>query len=181
VAQLEKANLRSQLVDLRASEDATVLTMAPVSVGSVMQSGDKFLTLVPVSAPLELETAMSGDEAGYVHTGDPVMIKFETFQFTRYGGAEGVVRSISPDSFTSGADDRTRAGVLNSGGATSAAPAYYRANITMDKITLHDTPLGFHVAPGMPVEADIKVGSRTIMGYLLGRVLPPMMEGMREP
>ena len=51
----------------------------------------------------------------------------------------------------------------------------------MDAVKLHDTPAGFHVVPGMPVTADIKVGQRTVMTYLLGRVLPVAYDGMREP
>ena len=46
---------------------------------------------------------------------------------------------------------------------------------------LHDVPAGFHIVPGMPVTADIKVGKRTVLAYLLGRILPVMSEGMREP
>ena len=37
---------------------------------------------------------------------------------------------------------------------------------------LHDVPAGFRVIPGMPVTADIKVGKRTVLGYLLGLILP---------
>jgi HlyD family secretion protein len=71
-ASVEKANLRNKLVELRAVTDATVLTMANVSVGSVMQPGDKFFTLVPTNAPMEIETALVGSESGFVHLGDPV-------------------------------------------------------------------------------------------------------------
>ncbi len=60
-------------------------------------------------------------------------------------------------------------------------PAFYRSRITLDAIKLHDTPTGFHLVPGMPVTADIKVGKRTMMLYLLGRFLPVAMDGMREP
>src|SRR5207248_7483366 len=42
---LRKASLRHELVELRAEQDAIVLTVAKVSVGSVMQSGDQFITL----------------------------------------------------------------------------------------------------------------------------------------
>jgi HlyD family secretion protein len=35
--------------------------------------------------------------------------------------------------------------------------------------------------PGMPVTVDIKIGMRTVMQYILGRILPVMKEGMREP
>jgi HlyD family secretion protein len=52
--QASKNNLRHQLVDLRAPQDAIVLSIAKVSVGTVMQSGAEFITMVPVDAPLEV-------------------------------------------------------------------------------------------------------------------------------
>jgi hemolysin D len=182
-ASVEKADLRNRLVELRADTDATVLTQASkVSVGSVMQSGDQFLTLVPLDAPLEIEAALEGDSAGYVHVGDRVTVKFNTFPFTQYGGAEGTVRAISPDSFTTQQDDRTRAGVSTTqGGSLASEASYYRVNVALDKITLHDTPKGFHVTPGLPVVADVMVGKRTVLSYIFHRALPVAMDGMREP
>jgi hemolysin D len=180
-ANVEKADLRDKMVELVTPEDATVLTVASVSVGSVMQPGDKFFTLVPLNAPLELETALPGAEAGYVHLGDPVTIKFDTFPYTQYGGAKGVVRAISADSFTNDADDRTKAGVVNTPGSTTNGDSYYRLNATIDHVDLHDTPPGFHVAAGMPVSADIMVGKRTVLSYIMSRTLPIFMDGMREP
>ena len=65
---------------------------------------------------------------------------------------------------------------------TSAnAEPFYRARITVKREGLHDVPAGFRVIPGMPVTADIKVGKRTVLSYLLGRVIPYAREGMREP
>ena len=69
------------------------------SVGSVLQSGEQFFTLVPVDAPLEIEANVLGQDNGFVHTGDPVSIKFDSFPYIQYGMAEGTVRTISPDSF----------------------------------------------------------------------------------
>ena len=180
-ASAEKSDLRNRMVELRAPTDATVLTEAPVSVGSVMQAGEKFMTLVPLNAPLELETALVGSEAGYVHLGDPVTIKFDTFPFTQYGGAKGKVSNISPDSFTNQADDRTRAGIVNQAGSTTSGGSYYRMNVSVDTVDLHDTPHGFHIAPGMPVTADVLVGKRTVFSYIMSRTLPVFMDGMREP
>jgi HlyD family secretion protein len=42
-------------------------------------------------------------------------------------------------------------------------------------------PAGFRLMPGMPVTADIKVGKRTVLAYLLERIIPVTKEGMREP
>jgi len=60
--ELNKAQLRRELVELRADKDATVLTIAKVSVGSVLQSGDQFITLVPLDAPLQVEGKIAGPE-----------------------------------------------------------------------------------------------------------------------
>jgi hemolysin D len=46
---------------------------------------------------------------------------------------------------------------------------------------LHDLPTGFHLTPGMPVAVDIKVGTRTVIQYLLSRVIPATTQCMREP
>jgi HlyD family secretion protein len=92
--------------------------------------------------------------------------------------AEGSVRIVSPDSFT--AQDEAR-------NPTSAVPVptnsdpFYRARIAIDRVAIHDVPGGFRVTPGMPVTADIKVGKRTVLSYLLGRMMPLAQEGMREP
>ena len=177
--QLKKAALRRQLVELRAPEDAIVLTVAKVSVGSVLQTGSQFITLVPASAPLLVEANAAGSDAGFLRVGDPVAVKFDTFPFTQYGDAEGVVKVISPDSFTQ--SDPANPLSDQPHDPVPGGRVFYRVRISLDQIKLHGVPEGFKLAPGMPVTADIKVGRRTILNYLLGRVLPVASEGMREP
>jgi HlyD family secretion protein len=176
---LNKAQLRKQLVELRADRDSTVLTVAKVSVGSVLQSGQQFITLVPADAPLEVEANISGRDDGFINVGDPVSVKFDTFPFIQYGLAYGTVRTVSADSFTAQDEQRNPTGMVPVS-ANSSEP-YYRARIAIDRVELHGTPPDFHLMPGMPVTADIKVGKRTVMQYLLGRALPIASEGMREP
>jgi HlyD family secretion protein len=157
-----------------------VLSVNHASVGSVLQSGTEFITLVPADAPLEVESNISGRDDGFVHVGDPVAVKFDTFPFTQYGLARGTVRTISADSFTAQdqAKGRTEGAVPVSPNSTEP---YYKARVAIDKVELHNVPEGFHLVPGMPVTADIKVGKRTMLNYLLGRILPTVQTGMREP
>jgi hemolysin D len=179
-----KAQLRRQLVELRAEQDATVLTVGRgISTGSVLTAGQQFITLVPANAPLEVETNIPGSEDGYVHVGDSVAIKFDTFPYTQYGMAHGVVRIVSPDSFNSQDEQRNPSGSvpLPSAGMGSTGGVWYRARVSLDQINLHDTPVGFHLIPGMPITADVLVGKRTLLQYFLSRVLPITQEGMREP
>ena len=129
---LNKAQLRKQLVELRAERDATVLTVAKVSVGSVLQSGQQFITLVPADAPLEVEANISGRDDGFVHVGDPVAIKFDTFPFIQYGLAYGTVRTISADSFTAQDDQRNPTGAVPLPG--NSMEPFYRARVAIDRV-----------------------------------------------
>jgi HlyD family secretion protein len=178
--QLNKNQLRQQLVELRADTDATVLTISKVSVGSVLTAGQQFITLVPTNAPLEVEANIPGNEDGHVNVGDPVDIKFETFTYSRYGMAHGVVRVVSPDSFTAQDEQRNPTGSVPLPQSQSGA-WFYRSRITLDQINLHGTPVNFHLIPGMPIQADIRVGKQTVLAYMMGKFVPLATEGMREP
>jgi hemolysin D len=136
--------------------------------------------MVPADAPLEIEADISGRDNGFVRVGDPVAIKFDTFPFSQYGMAVGTVRMISPDSFVSADQQLGRTAGAGAASRIGTAP-FYRSRIAIDRVGLHDVPTNFQVAPGMPVTADIKVGSHTVLNYLLGRVLAAASEGMREP
>ena len=172
---LHKALLRRELVELRAERDAVVLTIAKVSIGSVMQSGEQFITLVPKASRMAVEARITGADAGYVWDGQKVTIKFDAFPYVRYGTAEGRVRTMSADSFVDPENTpRTAAAVYQ-------VPPYYKARIVIDAVKMHNVPGGFRLQPGMPVTADIKTGKRNILSYLFARILPVGLEGMREP
>jgi HlyD family secretion protein len=176
---LAKAKLNDQLVELTAPRDSIVLSVAQSSVGSVLQSGQTLMELVPLDAPLDVEADVSGNDSGYVHPGDKVKIKFDTLPFIQYGTAEGVVKSVSPDSF----NPQDPTGLAVAGAALPGTPQtlYYKADISLDELNLHNTPPGFRLVPGMPVNADVMVGTRTIMGYFTRRILPVAYDSMHEP
>lgn len=174
---LSKAELQDQLVVLRAPRDAIVLTVARVSVGSVMQSGEKLISLVPIDAPLAVEADISGSESGFVHVGDPVTVNFDTLDFLRYGSAKGTVESISADSFSPEAPPSEGGSALPNRPRT----LYYRSTITLDELMLHNTPSGFRLVPGMPLNANIKVGRRTILSYFLTKIMPVAYNSLHEP
>jgi HlyD family secretion protein len=115
-----------------------------------------------------------------VHVGDPVDIKFDTFPYSQYGLAHGVVRIVSPDSFSAQDEQRNPTGAVPVPQSASGG-LWYRSRITLDQINLHNTPADFHLIPGMPIQADIRVGQQTVLRYLMGKTIPLVSEGMREP
>ncbi len=183
---IAKARLVSGLIDLRAPQDAVVLQIANgVSPGSVMQSGQEFVSLSPLHAPMEVESYIPGGFQGFVQVGQPVTIKFTTFPFVIFGDAKGTVRVITSNSFT----PQELAAQLTQSEINPAAiqrnvptgELYYAARVSIDRLHLHGVPGDFRISPGMPVETDIRVGTQTIMQYILQRVVPVIGHGMREP
>jgi hemolysin D len=193
--QLEHSALNVRLMDLRAEEDAMVLSVAKVSVGSVMMAGQTFFELVPVNAPLEVDAQVLGDQAGFVRPGQRTSIKFATFPYHHFGMGHGVVRLISADSYltsssaanmsvtnqqgtTTGSAQTASDGVFT--GQLATSPYYYDVRVTLDRVQLRGAPPDFHPVPGMPVQADMIVGNRTILDYIKEKLVPVFTEGWRE-
>ncbi len=172
-----KADLRNQLVVMTAPRDAIVLSVAKVSVGSVVNGSEALIQLVPLDVPLSVEADISGIDSGYVRAGDEVTIKFATLPYLQYGNAVGVVRSISADSFNPEATARESDSVL----PNRPNMLYYKGDIALSELMLHDTPPGFRLMPGMPVTADVKVGTRSVLAYFMTKILPVATDSMHEP
>lgn len=178
-----KANMASTLNVMIADRDAVVLNIARVSTGSVISAAQQFITLIPLDAPLQIEARLSADDAGYVRVGDKANIKFQTFSYTQYGGAVGTVTNISANTFSQDQTEASSASAPANGLTTpgGSATSFYRVRIRIDKYTLHNVPKFFKPTPGMLVAADINVGKRTILQFLLSTVIPTATEGMRDP
>ncbi|AQS87492.1 major facilitator superfamily multidrug resistance transporter EmrA/FusE [Neoasaia chiangmaiensis NBRC 101099] len=181
VSDYEKANLRNSLVVLRAPQDAVVLTVAHLSVGSVVATANQIMSLVPTGYGLEMEAVLRGQDAGFVHLGDHALLKFTTFPYDQYGGAEATVRTISADAFSGEQNTGGAQGGGGQGGDSTSLNGYYRVRLRIDRYTLHGVPTFFHPIPGLPVTADINVGKRTPLRYFFNRIIPAATNGMREP
>jgi hemolysin D len=167
-----------QLVQLRAPSDAVMLNLSNVSVGSVLQAGQQFLSLTPLGAPLEAEVDLDGEDSGYVNVGDKVDVKLTTLPYLMYGDLKGVVESVSSSSFN---PEQVQNGAVSDISGQAPAGLFYRTNIKILENNLHNIPAGFALMPGMPLTGDVKIGKRTVAEYLMKRVLPAFTEGMREP
>ncbi|CAO3383436.1 HlyD family type I secretion periplasmic adaptor subunit [Azospirillum argentinense] len=167
--ELSKAQRRRDLVELRAVEDAVVLEVGKYSVGSVVEQAQPIYTLMPLNATLEVEVEIAGIDQGFVKPGDQVQVKLEAYRYIEHGMAKGVVKTISEDSFTKREDQ------------TQAQRPFFRARIELTDVKLRNVPSDFRLVPGMPLVADIVVGERTIMSYLVEGAMRSSLEGMREP
>ena len=168
--QLTKADKMRQLVVLTAPADAVVLEIAKVSPGSVARATETVLTRVPLGATLEAEVEIDSLDIGYIKTGDTAHMKVDAFPFQKHGRLEGKVRTVSRDAFK-------RENVASGGGTD----AYYSARVSFEGSTLRNVPEGILLVPGMTVTAEIVVGKRSVMSYLIWPLTKTLDESIREP
>ena len=167
--QLQKADKRKQLVALVSPMDAVVLDMAKLSQGSVVQAAEQMFTLVPLGAALEAEVKIDALDIGYIKSGDVVHIKLDAFPFQKHSALDGKVRTISEDAFR------------RDSGAPGALDAYYLSRIAYGDSQLKKMPDKARLLPGMTLSAEIVVGKRSVMSYLIWPLTKAMDESIREP
>jgi hemolysin D len=180
---LIKAESRLEEARLTAPIDGTVQQLAVHTVGGVVTPAQALLVVVPENHQLEIEAMVQNRDVGFVHEGQAVEIKVETFNFTRYGLLHGTVESVSRDAVAQDQrkrqDDPSADGHAESGSEPSAEPAYV-ARIRLDESAVlvdgKPEPLG----PGMAVQAEIKTGRRRVIDYLLSPLREYSHEALRE-
>jgi HlyD family secretion protein len=168
--QLQKADKRKQMVSLVSPVDAVVLDMAKLSEGSVVQGAEQMFTLVPLGTELEAEVRIDSLDIGYIKTGDQAHLKLDAFPFQKHGALEAHIRTISEDAFRRDAT-----------GASGGLDAYYLSRISFTGSTLRNMNEKIRLLPGMTLSAEIVVGKRTVMSYLLWPLTKAMNESIREP
>jgi len=166
--QLAKAAKHKDLVRLEAPEDAVVLKLAKLSVGSVLKEADPFISLAPLKSPVEAEVHIAARDVGFVRPGDKTTVKLDPFNFVEHGTASGYVRWISEGAF------------LQDDNGNTVDP-YYKARIALTAVKLTAVPDSFRLVPGMTLTADINVGSRSVFMYVMKGVIRSANETMREP
>jgi hemolysin D len=183
--QLAKAAEKTNETVLKAPVDGMVQQLAVHTVGGVVTPAQPLLVVVPDDHPLVVEAMVRNDDVGFVHVGQEVEVKVETFNFTRYGLIHGQVASLSRAAL----DDEGRRPDPNATPSPEtrqnaepdhATPPAYVAQVSLDKnaIMVEGTqrPLG----PGMAVTAEIKTGRRRILEYLLSPLVRQVEESLHE-
>ena len=177
--ELAKANaeIEAQRSVMKGREDSlTRLTFnAPVrsivkdidvtTVGGVIPPNGKLMTLVPLDDQMVIEAKISPRDVAFIHPGQKALVKITAYDYSIYGGLQGEVTMISPDTI----QDDVKRDVY-----------FYRVYIRTNTNHLENKQgKEFPIFPGMIATVDIKSGSKSILDYLL-KPLNKAKEALRE-
>ncbi|MFA6971703.1 MAG: HlyD family type I secretion periplasmic adaptor subunit [Gallionella sp.] len=177
--EITKQQYRRGLHELKAPQEGVVKDLATHTVGTVISPGSILMTLVPNDEILRAEVWVSNQDVGFIHIGEHVKLKLASYQFQKYGMIDGQVTNLSAD-----ASDNLQQGAGQSAAPSSkpgsGQPFTYRALIDLKAQELIADGVRYTLTPGMQVTAEIHLGTRTILEYLLSPVLGAFQEAGRE-
>jgi membrane fusion protein, epimerase transport system len=149
---VERINALQDVVSrtvVRAPVTGVVNGMQIHTEGGVVRAASEIAQIVPQSEELIIEARLSPLDIDRVSEGQEALIRFSTFSRNAVPTIFGTVISISADSFI---DEFTGA-------------SYYTTRIEVNSNSMEDLS-DLALIPGMPAEAFISSGSRTLLQYL---------------
>jgi HlyD family secretion protein len=149
--------------DIRSPQNGTVFQSAVHTVGGVIPAGEPIMFIVPNADKLTVEARVNPQDIDKVTLGQTATLRFSAFNIRTTPEILGTVSRVSADTTT---DQR-----LNQN--------YYTIRIAMTPeqiLRLGDVKL----VPGMPVEAYVQTGERTVISYLMKPLTDQINRAFRE-
>lgn len=138
---------------LRSPVRGVVKNVEVSTIGGVVPPGGELMTIIPLNDQLLIEARISPRDIAFIHPGQRATVKVTAYDYAIYGGLEGEVTTISPDTIQ---DDVQR------------DLFYYRVFVRTDQSELaNDAGDSFEIVPGMIATVDIHTGSKSVLQYLL--------------
>lgn len=161
--QEKKAEAKAKRNTVTAPQQGIVMNLRVHTLGGVIEPGAAILDLVPDRDKLVLEVKVQPTDIDEVKSGLPATVRFVAYKQRTTPAIQGKVVRISADAVT---EERT--------GIT-----YFLATIEVDSDQLSLVPQ-VKLYPGMPVEASIVTGSRTMLAFLLEPITDSFAHAFRE-
>jgi len=173
-----------QYTELRSPCDAVVQEVAPFQEGSAVREAESLVTLIPLNEKFEVEVSIPAKDISWVRVGQTCRIKFDTYPFQQCGTRDGKITYISQDAFTGQENMMSEEAMTSDAGgrlSKMARGATYQARIELEPGDFRGWAKGARILPGMTVNAEIKVGDRTVINYVINPFVKALDESIREP
>lgn len=159
----ENMAMRADPVDrslVRAPMRGIVKDIKINTVGGVVNAGQDIMTIVPLDDKLLVEAYINPRDVAFIHPGLPAVVKISAYDYAIYGGLDGKVTLISPDTMS----NQARTDQLK----LDPNQVYYRILVQTDGNNLKDkNGKSLPIIPGMIATVDVKTGEKTVFQYLI--------------
>lgn len=157
---------------IRAPMDGVVKNVQVTTIGGVVQAGLPILEIVPTQDQMLVEAYVKPAEVAFLKVGQKAIVKLSAYDFNRFGGLEGVLEHISPDTLR---DEKQR----RPGTPVELEEGYFRLLVRVTQPPQERHGLKMQPSPGMTATIEIKTGQKSVLEYLF-RPLQSVTQALRE-
>ena len=155
---------RLQRSEIRSPVDGIVNDIQVTTVGGFVQAGQKILQVVPVGDKLLVEARVNPKDIAFIKVNDLANVKVTAYDFAVYGGLNGRVVQISPDSIYDEASKE----------------AYFSVVVETDRAYLKSGKSQLPISPGMICDVEIITGKKSVLSYLLKPIVRARSDALKE-
>jgi adhesin transport system membrane fusion protein len=157
---------------IRAPMKGIVKNVQITTVGGVIQPGQNILEIVPVQDEMLVEAYVRPTEVAFLRPGQAATVKLTAYDFNKYGGLDGVLEQVSPDTLK---DERNR----RPGSLPELEEGFYRILVRIRDGDRVRAGMTLEPLPGMTALVEIRTGHKTVLEYLF-RPLQNVSQALRE-
>jgi adhesin transport system membrane fusion protein len=165
----EDAFLRTTI---RSPMKGVVKNVQITTVGGVVQAGQPILEIVPTEDVMLVEAYVKPSEVAFLKVGQAAVVKLTAYDFNKYGGLEGILEHLSPDTMR---DEKQK----KPGNPVELEEGFYRIIVRVKETTDLRNGLRLTPSPGMTASVEIRTGYKTVLEYLF-RPLQNVTQALRE-
>jgi HlyD family secretion protein/adhesin transport system membrane fusion protein len=160
---LSRAEDRVQRLDIRAPVRGLVKDLRVRAVGGVIAPGASVVDVVPVGQELVAEVKISPRDIGFVKIGQEVWTKVTAYDFARYGIVPGHLKGYSATTYQD-----------------PDGQLYFRGVVALTRTHVNEKTGQHPLLPGMVVQADVKLGDRSVLEYLFTPIYASLRSAFHE-
>lgn len=149
--------------DVRSPVRGTVKQVNLNTLGGVVKPGEPIMEIVPLDDTLLVEARIRPADIAFLRPGQKAMVKITAYDFSIFGGLEGVVEAISADTIL---DDK--------------GEHFYRVKLRTQTGTINYQGENLPIIPGMTASVDILTGEKSVLSYLFKPILKIKQNALRE-
>ncbi len=169
---LELASLRETLTagsdrvtrtELRSPVRGTVKQIVITTLGGVVKPGESIMEIVPLDDTLLIEAKVRPADVAFLRPGQKAKVKITAYDFSVYGGLDGILEQISADTI----EDRR-------------GDFFYLVKVRTPRTAIRYHGSELPIIPGMTAAVDILTGRKTVLDYLIKPILKARENALRE-
>jgi adhesin transport system membrane fusion protein len=157
VEQLKSGKDKVTRTEVRSPLRGTVKEIKLRTIGGVVKPGEDLMEIVPIEDTLLVEAQVRTSDIAFIRTGQEATVKFDTYDYSIYGGLKATVEFISTDAIedqSSGKKER-----------------YFRVRLRTEKNYIGDEDKPLSIGPGYTATAEILTDKKTVLAYLMKPIL----------